>query len=255
MEKNYRPIKFQRAVGLELYREAYYLCIVELDTGKRKSYNGSLKVSTWPRRLSARFMAGDVVLLQDDHPLCADVEAQLLQQEEVSVMIGNFNRLGGMWLKAGAKRGRMTAGLLADYLLDTMEDGRTAKVPLEHQPVLGTERMSDTSKMNSETASDPRMDTAVKRLSQTKQALRLGLFLKELARRSDGILNNLEDLMDGRNLDASVKKALEFEIAYRTPLTIDDMKIPDKLMDSLLPPTIEADDGSFLSEYVKGLKK
>lgn len=260
----------RRAIGLELYKDAYYLCVVDLDTGNRKFCRGSLNVSTWPRRLSSRIVAGDIILLLDDHFLCKDVVALLQSEKDVAVIIENFNGLGDVWHKVGVVRGRATARSLADCLLSFVVNCRYAG---HAQSSGGSQASDDTSDIiirNNRTGDEPdeqtlasggasdkisSVGTQTKPSSSTKKVLQLGLYLKELAHRSDAILKNLDNLMDGRKLDATVEKALKLEIAYREPLTVEGMKIPDTLLESLLPPMPEVDDGSFLSEYVQDLKK
>jgi|GEM_PF-3432383 len=272
----------RRAVGLELYKDAYYLCVVDLDTGNRKFCRGSLNVSTWPGRLSARIVAGDIILLLDDHFLCKDAVALLQSKKDVAVIIENFNGLGDVWRKVGVVRGRATARSLADCLLSFVVNCRHSGHARSSGDTQASDDTSDIIIRNNRTGDEPdeqtradggandKMDNGraggkketgssvgkqTKPSSSAKKVLQLGLYLKELAHRSDAVLKNLDNLMDGRKLDATVEKALKLEIAYRRPLTAEGMKIPDTLLESLLPPMPEVDDGSFLSEYVQDLKK
>lgn len=225
MENQHELAEHKRVVGLDLHQQKYYLCFIDLGTGKMTFASGSLRIKTGIDRLVARIEVGDLVLLQDDSPLSETITDRLRRHEGVMVLVGRYDRLGAKWVAGGAKRGRVIAKSLAEYLLETAQDKR----PEFLEPASNT--------------------------STAKRLLHLGLYMQELAARTDRIRKNLDDLMEGRNLESSVKKALDMEISYREPLTVDGMKIPSNLAEALLPPDKEVDDGSFLAEYQKLAKE
>ncbi len=221
MNIQYRLADHKRVVGLDIHQQKYYLCFIDLDTGRRTEANGSLRIKTGIDRLTARIEKGDLILQQDDFPMYQILAIRLRGRQNVTVIVSSYDRLGAQWLANGIKRGRTTAKLLAEHLLKTAQD--ECPKPLE-----------------------PKSKTTT-----AKRLLKLSLYMRELADRADRIQKNMEDLMEGRNLENSVKKALNMEISYREPLTVDGMKIPDRLTESLL----SLDDGSFLAEYQKLAKE
>lgn len=225
METHHLLSDHRRVVGLELYQETYYICTIDIDTDHRTIRSGSLRVRTAIDRLAAQINPKDLVLLQDDHPRYWEAEQRLFQQQDVTVIVGKYSQLGAIWLKAGTKRGRAMSILLAEYLLASAEDGVAPSVK------------------------------APPKKAVAKRLLQLGLYMKELTERNDRIQKNLDDLLSGHNLGSAVEQALEMEISYRKPLSIESMKIPTQLPDDLLEPREMIDDDSFLGEYQKLLEE
>lgn len=223
----YRLSEHGRAVGLELYQNTYSLCAVDLSDGGRHRSTGSLKVSSWAARLAKKIMEKDLVLMMDDHPRYGEVAGMLESMPDVTVLVGSFSRLGGMWLSAGADRGAGMATLLSRYLMASAQDA---------------DGFASVAK-------------STKRRPTAMQAVKLGLYMQELVARSDAIRRNLDDLTDGRNLEVAIRKALDMEIDFREPLEVDSMNVPKRSDAGSMQSKGVYDDGTFLSEYAGYLEQ